>query len=629
MELKNRIMMAPMITNLAGGNGEVTEQQIDYYVARAKGGVGLIDVAWACVDRWPNKKVGCLYIDDDEYLRGLEELTSAVHMEGAKIALQISHPGRQISEEETKGNFAVSASDVTCFINGKDVQARALTLSEIGRLIDAFAAGAMRAKSAGFDAVEFHGASGYLIAQFLSPFTNKRTDKYGGDFSGRMKFALDIVKATRAKVGSDFPLIFRISGDEFVEGGTRLSDSKEIAKVLEEAGIDAIHVTAGLLETYHLAMPPMAVPPGCFVALAEGVKEVVDIPVITVGRINDPAFGEEILRNGKADLIALGRAFLSDPEFVTKTAEGKTNEIRKCIACNRCVMRIAQKLHVRCALNACTGLEKRNRLMPTKAPKRVLVIGGGPAGMEAARVASLRGHEVLLFEKKKELGGQLLLSIKAPHKDELKNELEFLSKQLDKLDVKVFLKQAFTEDLVEKFSPDAIILATGAKPCVPNIPGVAGSHVFTAWDVLAERVQVGQRVVVVGGGTVGCETAEFLGGKCDDVTILEMLPELAIDSEPFTRIYLLDRLRSQGIKIITESNVIKVDDHKVIFLDNEGESQYLEVDSVVLATGAVSDNDLALKLKDKVAEFASIGDCVAPRIYGDAIHEAYNAAQRI
>jgi 2,4-dienoyl-CoA reductase-like NADH-dependent reductase (Old Yellow Enzyme family)/thioredoxin reductase len=618
-----------MITNLAGSKGEVTEQQIDYYVERARGGVGLIDIAWACVDRWPNKKVGCLYIDDDEYLRGLEDLTRAVHLEGTKIALQISHPGRQISEEETKGDFAVSASDVTCLVNGKNVQARSLTLSEIDRLIDSFAKGALRAKKAGFDAVEIHGASGYLIAQFLSPFTNKRTDEYGGNFSGRMKFALDIVKAIRTKVGKDFPLLFRISGDEFVDGGLKIEDSKKIAKVLEEASIDAIHVTAGLLETYHLAMPPMAIPPGYFIPLAEGVKGVVDIPVIGVGRINDPAFAEEILRSKKADMIALGRAFLADPEFVNKTATGKTQDIRRCIACNRCVMRIAQKLHIRCALNARTGLERKTVIVKARTPKRVIVVGGGPAGMEAARVASLRGHEVLLFEKSKKLGGQLLLSAKAPHKDELRNELKYLSNQLEKLDVEVFTNHEFTEDRIDEFSSDPIIVATGAKPCIPTFPGATRSHVSTAWDVLANRLQVGQNVIVIGGGIVGCETAEFLGERCEKVTILEMLPDLAIDSEPFTRIHLLERLAKQGIKINTQSKVAEVDDHQVIFLDDKGSRQHLEADSVILAVGAVPENELALKLKNRVAELFCIGDCIAPRFITDAIHEGFNTALRI
>lgn len=629
MELKNRIVMAPMITNFAGSNGEATEQQIEYYVERAKGGVGLIDVAWACVDRWPIKKIGCLYIDSDEYVRGLEELTRAVHMEGSKIALQLSHSGRQISDAETKGELAVSASDVSCLIGGKIVNARAMTEPEIENMVDAFAASALRAKLAGFDAVEFHGASGYLIAQFLSPFTNKRTDQYGGDFSGRMKFTLEIVKATRAKVGKDFPLLFRISGDEFVDGGLKIEDNKEIAKVLEKASIDAIHVTAGLLETYHLAMPPMAVPPGCFIPLAEAIKEAVNIPVIAVGRINDPGLAEEILQTKKADLIAFGRAFLSDPEFPRKAAEGKTDEIRKCIACNRCVMRIAQALHVRCAINALTGLERRNEIIQAETPKRILVIGGGPAGMEAARVASMRGHEVIVFEKKRKLGGQLLLSSKTPHKDELKNEIEYLSNQLKKLDVEIITEQEFTEDKIDEYSPDAIILATGAKPCVPNIPGITESHVFTAWDVLAERVQVGKRVVIVGGGIVGCETAEFLQDRCEEVSILEMLPELALNAEPYSRIYLLERLADQRIKMITQSRVIEIDGRKVVYLDDEGCRQHLETDSVVLAMGAVSENKLALKLKGKVAELLSAGDCISPRLIADAIHEGYNAALSI
>jgi len=629
VKMKNRIVMAPMITNLAGSNGEVTTQQIDYYVERARGGVGLIDVAWACVERWPSKKIGCLYVDNDEYIRGLEKLTSAVHQEGAKIVLQLSHPGRQISAEEISSNFAVSASDVSCFIDGKTIDARALTELEIEGLVYSFSLAALRAKRAGFDAVELHGASGYLIAQFLSPFTNKRTDSYGGNFSGRMKFPLQIIKTTRDLVGEDFPLLFRISGDELIEGGLRIEDNIEIAKGLEKAGVDAIHVTAGLLETYNLAMPPMSVPRGCFIPLAEKVKESVSIPVIGVGRINDPSFAEELLENKRVDLIAMGRSFLSDPTILKKTAEGKTNEIRRCIACNRCVMRIAQKLYIRCAINAVAGQEGRIRIEQSKDPRHILVIGGGPAGMEAARVASMRGHDVTLFERNEKLGGQLLLSTKPPHKDELKNELEYLSNQLEMLDVEVITKQEFTTDMIGEYSSETVIVATGAKPCIPPIPGLKQSHAITAWDVLAEKERVGKRVVIIGGGIVGCETAEFLSKKCEDITIIEALPQLALDSEPSTRTALLDRLVTVGINVILKSPVIELDSNTVYFLDDEDNRQNLETDSVILATGALSEQELVHNLKGKVANVYSVGDCVAPRLLMDAIHEGFNAGMKI
>lgn len=629
MELRNRIVMAPMITNLAGFNGQVTKKQIDYYAERAMGGVGLIDVAWACVDKWPIKKFGCLYIDSDEYIRDLERLTRTVHRFGTKIALQLSHSGRQISPEEAQGRLAVSASDVSCCYNGKMVESRALTYEEIEHFIDSFALGAYRAKRAGFDAVELHGASGYLIAQFLSPFTNKRKDRYGGNFSGRMRFPLEVLKSTRDLVGEDFPIIFRISGDEFVDEGLKLEDTKKIGMKLEKEGIDAIHVTAGLFETYHLAMPPFYASRGCFLNLSEGIKQVVDIPVIGVGRINDSAFAEDALREGRADLIAMGRALLADPALPNKTAHKKVQNIRKCIACNRCVMAISQTLHIRCAINARAGVESETRLVHVADPKRVLVIGGGPAGMEAARVASLRGHEVILLEKNKKLGGQLLLSTKAPGKDELKNELDYCTSQLNNSDIEIHTGYDCTADNVKEYDPNSIIMATGARPCVPSIPGIDQSIVHTAWDVLGEKVRVGNRVVIAGGGIVGCETAEFLHEKSEEIVLIELLPELALTAEPFSRIYLLNRLEDQGVETMTGSKIVEIGNDCVIVMDKHGAREQKETDSVVLAMGSIPNNELVMSLMKLVDNLIVVGDCVRPRFMIDAIHEGFNAALSI
>lgn len=630
IEIKNRIVMAPMITNFADFNGGVTNQQIDYFVERAKGGAGLITMAWAIVSKFPSKGIGCVYIDNDEYIRKLEELTRAVHLNGAKISLQLAHAGRQVTIDDTGGRQPVSASNVSYREGESYVKARALSISEIEKLVEDFGEGARRAKLAGFDAVDLHGANGYLIAQFLSPYTNKRTDRYGGNFTKRMRFAMEILESVREKVGKSFPIIFRISADEFVDGGLKLDDTKKIARSLQAGGIDAIHINAGIAETYHKAMPPADVRRGCFIHFAEAIKKVVNVPVIAVGRINDPYLAEKILQEKKADLIAMGRALLADPDLPKKAAEGRLNDIRKCIACNRgCVMRMSQKLHIMCAINPAVGKEKEYAITPAKMVKRVIIVGGGPAGMEAARVAALRGHKVTLFEKNNRLGGQLLLASWSPYKEEIKNELEYLPYQLKKLGVKIKTGQLFKTDRINKINPDAIIVATGAKPYVPSIPGIGENNVVTAWDVLAGKARVNNDVVIVGGGMVGCETAEFLGLKGKKVLIIEQLAELAINAEPFSRIYLLERLAKLRIKSLTNVNVLEINDSGVTFQGKKSGRKFVGADTVVIAAGSVPERELVIKLGDKVTNLYTVGDCVKPRYIMDAVHEGFHVARSL
>lgn len=631
-KVKNRIVMPAMTTVFADENGAVTERLINYFMERAKGGAGLIITDATCID-YPVGKLPHatqLRIDYDKFIPRLSDLVKSVRGYGAKIALQLHHAGRQTTLEYTEGKQPVSASEV--YDSVFNVQPRSLREDEIEVYIEKFGEGARRAKIAGFDAVEIHGAHGYLIQQFLSPYTNRRTDKYGGSLDRRMTFALEIFRCVREKVGYDFPIIFRLSAEEHVEGGLTLKDTKVIAQKLEREGVDALHISSGMAETppEHCDVPPLAVPRGCFVHYAVAIKKLVDIPIITVGRINDPLLAENILQEGKADLVAMGRALIADPELPRKASEGRLDDIRKCTACNICTTRIGNGLRLGCAINASVGEEKKSRLTRVAKPKRILIVGGGLAGMEAARVSALRGHETILYDEKEQLGGQLRLSTKPPHKEELNNILDYLSNQLKKLNVEVKLGKSVTASIVQQIDPDAVILATGARPLIPKIRGVNNKNVVTAWDVLAGEVEVGEEIVIAGGGTVGCETAEFLAEKGKRITVVEMLSDVALDAESVTRKLLLKRLGEKKVKILTSSTILEIAEGGVMIMDTkDNRREIIKAENVVLSLGAQANIELFKELEGKVKELYAIGDCVKPRKIIDAIYEGFHIAREI
>lgn len=636
MKLKNRIVMPPMCTNFASETGAVTERIVEYYAERAKGGAGFIIVEATCIDSPQGKISSCqLCVDNDKFIPGLSDLTEAVHAYGAKIALQLHHAGRQTLIELTNGKTPVSASDVP-YVDSYGIppgsilaQPRPLTLEEINILEEKFGAAAGRAKLAGFDAVEIHGAHGYLIAQFLSPFTNKRTDAYGGDFNGRMRFALEVIQRVREKVSGDFPISFRFSADEYIEGGINLELAEKIAERLEGAGVDILNVSGSIGETDHLCEAPMAVSPGYMVHLAEAIKKTVNIPVITVGRINNPTFAEKILKDGKADLVAMGRALIADPELPRKTFENKLEDVRRCIACNQgCIYRLMLGLRVKCTVNAEVGKERDFKLTLAK-PKKILIAGGGPAGMEAARVSALRGHKVVVFEKADRLGGQLNLAVKPPYKGELENILQYLKGQLRRLNVKIELGSEVTLEIVEEINPDVVIIATGATPISTGIQGSDEVNVITAWDVLEENKEVGGKVVIAGGKQIGCETAEFLAERGKDVTIVVGFREPAADMEPYNRYLLLRRLSKNGVNFIYNSRVKEIKADTVIVLDNNFNMKTLKVNTVILALGVLPNNKLLTALQGRVKELYAVGDCVKPAKILEAINDASRIARII
>lgn len=626
MRLKNRMVMPPMVTNYAYEDGSVTGRLRAYHAERAKGGVGLIIVEASYVHQSGKGFRNQVGIYSDRLIPGLRSLVDTVHAHGAKIAIQLYHAGRQTKSSVT-GCPIVAPSPIPDPTEPETP--KELTKDEIAELVRAFGEAARRAKAAGFDAVEIHGAHGYLINEFLSPYSNKRTDEYGGPLENRMRFPLEVVRAVREAVGPEFPVMYRMSADEKVPGGLTLEETKIVAKRLEQEGIDAIHVSAGVYESAVWIIQPMALPRACLADLAAGIKSVVKIPVIAVGRFNDPEVAERVLAEGKADLIAFGRALLADPDMPRKVVEGRLDEIRKCIGCCQgCIDELFQDHPITCTVNPRTGFEREFTFEKASRPRKVLVVGGGPAGMEAARAAALRGHHVTLWEKSGSLGGQLDLASSSPHKDEIASFKEFLVKELKRLGVKVVLNKEATPEAVKAERPDVLVVATGATPATLNV-AMQGEKIVTAWDVLSGKVRVGNKVAVIGGGLVGCETAEYLAEKGHEVTIVEMLPRIASDVGPLVGALLLDRLAKYGVKVITGAKVSSLEQDSVV-VERDGNKETLSgFDSFVIAVGSRQNDALARQLEGVGIDYIVIGDAWKPRRITHAVYEGMRAAHEI
>lgn len=633
LRVKNRLVMPPCTTNFAGPSGEVTDRLIKYYAERARGGVGTIIIENSQVKYPEGKNVSCqLRLDNDKFIPGYQELAEAIHTYGAKVIQQIHHAGRQV--HNTEGVAPKAPSAIPCgFLQ---IPVKELSNEEVWDLIERFSETALRVKKAGMDGVEFHGAHGYLIGEFMSPHTNQRVDEFGGSFERRMKFILEIIKRTREKVGPAFVLDVRYSADEFVAGGLTIEDGKKIAVVLEAAGVNILNITSGIYESMPTLLEPMRYEEGWRVYLAEEIKKVVKIPVITVGQIKTPAFAEKILEDGRADFVALGRPLIADPDWPIKAADGRENEIRKCISCNiGCIGgHVFFDRYMRCTVNAVVGHEREPgwlNLEPANKKKKVMVVGGGPGGMEAARIAALRGHEVTLYEKEPELGGQLKIGAVPPGKEKVKFVAEYLSGQLEKVGVRVERGKEVDEDFIKNSAPDVVIVATGAQPIVPEYCCSLGRNVLSYFDVLSGGVKIeGKNVVIAGGGTVACETALYLEEQGNKVTIVEMLPELATDMEPISRFDLLTNcMPKSGIKTLTKLTITAISNDGVTTVDPWGKMTFLPADCVVVAIGTKPLDDLSEKIEDFVREVYVIGDGVKSRKILDAVYEGARVARLI
>lgn len=609
VEIRNRIVMPPMVTFLANENGAVSQRQIDYYRERAKGGVGLIIVEAAYV-REEDRDFGRIGIEPPRMHVGLGELAEAIQEQGAKAFLQLNHRGKVLDIHRAKGPDE-------------------MTEEEIETILEAFSLAALRAQRTGFDGVEIHGANVYLINQFLSPLTNHRRDSYGRTLEGRMKFPVDVLSRVRQRVGEQYPVLFRMVGHQFSPEGITLEEAKITAQRMEEAGASGLHVIASGPAAPYWHTPPMALPRACHAPLAAEIKKVVRIPVIAVGRINDPVLANQLVQEGQADLIAMGRALICDPYLPQKAQEGRPEEIRKCMACMHCRNRIYSLKTIRCAVNAQTGRERDTRISPSPRAKKILVIGGGPGGMEAARVLALRGHRVSLFEQAKELGGQVNLAVIPPHKEELQNILDYLVPQMKTLNIAVSLQKEATREMIEKENPDVVLLAAGSSPLLPEIPGLDRQKVFTPAEVLKGERPLGGKLLVAGGGMVGCEVAEYLAAKGKQVTIVEILPAICSGFEPWTKTLLLQRLSKLDVKVITDSEIVSVQGSKATLRKKGGEETRIDFEGVVMALGGRPNNSLETFLRSSGRAFYTLGDCLQTRDIAAAIHDAFRVAVEI
>ncbi|MGO9571241.1 MAG: FAD-dependent oxidoreductase [Desulfomonilaceae bacterium] len=646
MSLRNRVVMTAINLQYTPG-GEVTDRMIDFYAARASGGVGLIVVGGAEINDQAAGRDLMLSIKDDRYIPGLMRLSDALQREGAKTAVQLYMAGAY-SYCGLKGLPTLAPSEY--FSHFSRQKTTAMTLDDIERVQKDFVDATRRAKEAGFDAVEVLASAGYLLCQFLSPKTNKRDDSYGGSLENRMRFALETISCVRREAGPGMAVIVRVAGNDFVPGSHTNVEARAFASAAEEAGADCISVTGGWHES-RIPQIIMDLPQGGYAHLAAGIKKVAKVPVIACNRINDPFVAEQVLKDGVAELVGMARGLIADPRFVNKTREGRLGEIRRCVACNQgCFDRGLQQLPVGCTVNRQAGRGTETSLGLATQPKRILVAGAGPAGCEFALRAAQRGHKVILCDKERHIGGQVYWAADATSKHELHHLLNYYRGTLPKFGVILRLGLDVTPEQVSQEKPDLVVVATGAAPLKPPMEAVEAENVVQAWDVLKGNVQTGANVVVVGGGSVGLETAKFLAAKgtispeqlyfltlheaespevlrelmlkgVKKVTVLEMAAKMGQDVGRSTRWVLLKELELRGVRLITEAKMKEIAPDRVVYVDSHGNDAVLAADTVVLATGSRPENSLARKLEEAGIELRVIGDAKKCGRIADALED--------
>ncbi len=625
LKLQNRIMQAPMWTGFAARDGSVTPRLLNYCKERAQGGTGLIIVEFSYIDEKASQSLVCqLGIYGQSLIPGLSTLARVIKDNGAKAGIQICHAGRR----RLLGTYPIVAPSRMPWEALGDIIPSELTIEEIKEIVKAFGNAARIAEQSGFDMLEIHGAHGYLITEFLSPYTNRRGDIYGGSLRDRMRFALEVVDSVRRNVSRDFPLCVRISATEYTEGGITIEDSKVFAQELEKAGVDVIHVSAGMFESLSSVIP-MLQPLARDVYLVEEIKEVVHIPAIASGAITSPQLAEEILEKGQADFISLARPLLADPYFARKAEEGRPEDIVPCIRCNDgCLSRgMSINRAVSCTVNISAGFEGEFDIQPARA-KKIAVIGGGPGGMEAARVAALRCHDVTLYDEHDRLGGCLLEVSVLEFKKDLMRLIDYLSTQLTKLGVKVVLGKEATVQIIQQQGFDVVVLATGSMPFIPDVRGIDKQSIITALDVLRGK-QVGQNVVVAGGGLVGCEVALFLAKQGKQIRIIEVLENAMSGVDREEKRVLTEGFSKYAVKINSGLSLEEVVDRGVVAVDKYGERYNFTADSIIFALGFERRDDLLEGLEKANMTVCPVGDCVEPRRIYDAIHEGFLASHRL
>jgi len=627
--------MPPISSMLSAADCQVTKDLIAYYAERAKGGVGTIIVEYAYIDEFESRAaISQLGVQSDHHITGLNELAEAIQSYGARAVLQIAHGGRQTDPSKMGMTPAAPSAIPDPLLSstlGTPNWVRELSQEEIQEIIDSFADAARRTKMAGFDGVELHGAHGYLLCQFLSPFSNHRNDMYGGDLEGRARMPLETVDRVRSTVGKDYPLLYRLSADEFVRGGLTLEETVRFAQMLEEAGVNCIDVSCGNYASIHRLVPPIYFNHGYFTYLAEEIKKAVSIPVIAVGAIAEPEHANWLIEQGKADYVAMGRALIADPHLPNKARGGKLDEIRPCIRCNEgCINRFFKGWTMRCATNPQCGREAYYAEIPrAQKPSKVLVVGGGPCGMEAAIVSAQRGHQVILCEREGELGGLLRDVVVPDYKYDIKrllNHLRYMAYNLDNIEVR--LNTEVTPEMVREIQPVTVFVAAGSRDFIPDFPGSDRPNVVSGIEVYTGRQEVGHRIVIAGGGLLGCETALMLNRQGKEVTVVEMLHTVAHDVEPLTQITLKEMMAEQNIKIITGAKVDAVTDEGAVIIDREWNRTLLPMDNLVVALGRVPNREAVESLAGTAPQVIPIGDCVEAGDIADCIQQAFVYAVR-
>lgn len=616
MQVKNRIVFPPIGTMLANPDGTVSERLVRYYARRAEGGAGMVTVEVAAVDPAQFIAPTQIRISDDSFLPGLTRLARAIKDNGARAVVQLHHPGRQTRSTVT-GVPPVAPSPIPCPLLRETP--KELTVEEIRKLVDYFAQAAQRAKEAGFDAIELHGAHGYLMCQFLSPYSNQRQDRYGGSTEGRARFPLEVIAAVRERVGRDYPIVFRFSADEHVAGGLTLDETRKIARMLEQAGVDCLSVSAGNYGAMEWTVQPVLFPRGCLVSLAAAIKKEVKLPVITAGRIIDPQQAEEVLQKGEADLIAFGRGLLADPDLPRKAQAGRMGDIRKCITCMSCQNEVfGSSAPMICLINPETGHEGETEGKAARL-RKVLILGAGPAGLEAARVAAVRGHQVTVWEPARAIGGRWSWLIHG-----------YIAEQtsvLKGLGVTVRLGKHINRRAVSTLRPDAVLFTQEATP--QRIPGVEGDRVVLADDVLEGRQAAEGKVIVLGAGSTGCEVARHLRRSGAEVTIVEPSPRTAYGLEMNTRRALTQQLASEGIRVINRAKVTGYQARALRYQPAEGAEQTLPADWVVLALGCQPSPEVPQWLSGMGVEVHALPFCDQPAMAYRTARDAAAIARQL
>ncbi|TCL61579.1 oxidoreductase [Allofournierella massiliensis] len=631
--VKNRIFMPPLSTNLAD-KGYVTDELVEHYKARAKGGVGLFVTEVVTVEPTYCYLPGDMCIYDDSFIPGWKKLADGVHEYGAKILPQLFHPAHMAFPLPGTPRL-IAPSNVGPYYARE--APRAVTKEELKVIIRQFGEAAKRAQIAGADGVEIHAAHAHgLLGGFLSPLYNKRTDEYGGDIDHRLRLTLEVIEEVRRVCGKNFIIDVRISGSEYTDGGLNLNDMIYVAKQLEKAGVDFLHVSGGTTIARGSSIPAPGTPMGSHAATAAEIKKYVSIPVATVGRITEPWIAEELIANGKADICMIGRANLCDPEFANKVAAEKADDIRPCIGCLRCLNGIMFGKRVACTVNPSFELENEDTLAPAAEKKNVLVIGSGPAGMEAAFVAAKRGHHVVLCEKEAELGGLMRIAAVPIAKQDLTRLIQYMARRLEGAGVEVRLNCAVDKAMLEgEFKGWEVIAGAGAQPIV--VPAFTGfKQWMTADDVLAGRAFPGRKIVVIGGGSVGCETADYLAPLVNDlyprnreITLLEMAPGVMASESGPGRSLLVQRMMAKGVQMICGAKVEKVDESSIWYTKDGQQHCIADADTLVLAMGYKADPALEEMLKAAGASYHLIGDANKVGTIKDAIGAGYETAKAL